>query len=69
MASLSQGTSKESAVQIIGQRAKQAEQEAHKTEKQFLKEETNFKDFMTSYIKQRGEYHKYQMIKVKVSQS
>jgi hypothetical protein len=69
MSSVSQGTSKEKVVQIIGQRAKQAEQEAHKTEKQFLKEEINFKDFMRSYVKQRGEYHKYQMIKVKVNQS
>ena len=56
-------------MQILGQRAKLAENKSHAIEKQFLKSEIDMKAFMREYIRERSEYHKYQILKVKIGQS
>ena len=43
-----------------------SENKSHATEKQFLKSEIDMKAFMRDYISSRFEYHKYQILKVKI---
>lgn len=64
-----QKSSKEIVVGLINQKIQQIDGEARANEKDLLKENIDIKTFMKSYIEQRTNYHKYQLMKVKVSQS
>lgn len=54
---------------ILGQKARQSEVKSTAIEKQFLKSEIDAKTFMNNFIKERSDYHKYQILKVKIAQS
>ena len=53
----------------LGQRARQSELKATAIEKQFIKSEIDVKAFMRQFIDERSQYHKYQILKVKIAQS
>jgi hypothetical protein len=58
--------SKDKVVGALNQKSQALENECKVTEKKFLKEEMDVRAFMREYVKQRREYHKYQILKVKV---
>lgn len=61
--------SKEVVLGLINQKIQQIDGAARAQEKDLLKENIDIKTFMKTYIDQRTQYHKYQLMKVKVSQS
>ena len=69
MKKVSQNMSKDKVLMILGQRARMSEQKSTAIEKQVIKHEIDMKTFMQQYVKERSDYHKYQMLKVKVAQS
>lgn len=69
MSYVQQNLGKDKVTTIIGQRARQSEMKATAIEKQFLKSEIDAKTFMNNFIKERSDYHKYQILKVKIAQS
>lgn len=56
---VNQNLSKEKVLEILNLKARAADMSSHSIEKKFLKEELDMKAFMSSYIKERSEYHKY----------
>ena len=54
---------------IVGQKARQSELKATAIEKQFMKSEIDIKAFTRDFIAERSQYHKYQILKVKIAQS
>ena len=54
---------------LLNQKAGNSDHEARNTEKAFLRNEIDMRAFLDTYVKQKSEYHKYQTLKVKVSQS
>jgi hypothetical protein len=69
MSYVQQNLGKDKVLATLGQRAKQSEVRSTAIEKQFLKSEIDVKAFMRDFIKERSEYHKYQILKVKIAQS
>jgi Modifier of rudimentary (Mod(r)) protein len=69
MSLVQQNLGKEKVTNILGQKAKQSEMKATAIEKQFLKSEIDAKSFINNFIKERSDYHKYQILKVKIAQS
>lgn len=69
MKTVSQNMSKDKVLMTLGQRARMSEQKSTALEKQVIKHEIDIKTFMQQYVKERSDYHKYQMLKVKVAQS
>ena len=54
---------------VLNQKASQSDGEARAAEKSFLKQEIDMKTFLDSYMKKRADYHKYQILKVKINQA
>lgn len=69
MSYVQQNLGKDKVLATLGQRAKQTEVRSTAIEKQFLKSEIDVKSFMRDFIKERSDYHKYQILKVKIAQS
>ena len=61
--------SKQHVIGLLGQRASAADQETRAIEKNLVKGQIDLREFLDNYVKQRSEYHKYQLLKVKVHQS
>ena len=68
-ASLPQPMTKPSVIAVLNQKASAADDSSKQIDKSFTKGQIDLKDFMNNYVDQRKEYHKYQHLKVKVSQS
>jgi len=62
-----QDTSKQHIVGLLHKKANAADSEARATEKAFSRREIEMQQFLDGYIKKRQEYHKYQILKVKVN--
>ena len=54
---------------LLSQKASEADSEAKQCQKAFERRETDLNQFLSNYIKGRQEYHKYQILKVKVNMS
>lgn len=61
--------SKGTIVNIIDKKILNADKDSRDLEKQFTKGSINQKDFMDNFLTQRKNFHKYQILKVKVNQS
>jgi hypothetical protein len=69
MSYVQQNLGKDKVLMTLGQRARQSELKATAIEKQFIKSEIDVKAFMRQFIDERSQYHKYQILKVKIAQS
>ena len=61
--------SKQAITSLLSQKASASDKEARDTEKQFMRREIDMRTFLDQYIKKRGQYHKYQVLKVKINQA
>ena len=59
---------KETVTGILNQKASEADSSSKQTDKAFIKGEIDLKSFMSNYVDQRKEYHKYKLLTVKVHQ-
>ena len=59
--------SKDKVLSVLTQRINQADNESRKQEKDYLRNGGNLKSFLESYMKEKREFHKYNILKVKVS--
>lgn len=59
--------SKQRIMGLLSQKANAKDSEARACEKQFLRGEIDMRAFLDQYVSKRGEYHKYQILKVKVN--
>ena len=67
--SLPQPMNKQTVMSMLNQNANAADDSSKKIEKSLIKGEIDLKQFMNNYVDNRKVYHKYQLLKVKVSQS
>ena len=59
--------SKDKVVAVLNQKIKQAEDNARKSEKEFTKQGGDMKQFLNQYLSERMDFHKYNILKVKVN--
>lgn len=61
--------SKAKVLGVLDKKINSADAESNKQLKDFTKSGANMKEFLNNYIQKRKEFHKYNIFKVKVSQS
>lgn len=61
--------SKFAIVNVIDKKIGSADRDSRDLEKQFAKGNISQKEFMDQYLAQRKDFHRYQILKVKVNQS
>jgi hypothetical protein len=54
---------------VLDKKVRIADEESRKVEKEFAKGGMDKRVFIENYLEKRKEFHKYQIIKVKVNQS
>lgn len=59
---------KTNVINLLNQKASKADSEATVASKSFTRGEIDLKAFLDQYIGKRAEYHKFQVLKVKVNQ-
>lgn len=61
--------SKQKVLTVIDKKINIADGETRKLEKDYVKESKDTKNFVKEYLQKRKEFHKYNILKVKVHQS
>ena len=60
--------SKQKVIQVLDKKIRLADDEGRKYEKEFAKGNLDKRNFIENYLEQRKEFHKFQILKVKVTQ-
>ena len=59
--------SKDKVVGVLGAKISEVDNNSRKLEKEYTKNGGDMRQFMNNYLKERMDFHKYQILKVKVN--